>query len=50
MWAVTRDGKIYLIRPSQINARRERDILSSGDTGKWAVKKVMVTVRHPNEK
>lgn len=43
MYAVTRDGEIYLIRPTLALAKREGRILSSGSKHEWGIMVVRVT-------
>ena len=44
MWAVWRDGDIYLIRPTQRLARTEASILRAGSKHEWQVSSVNVVV------
>lgn len=43
MWAVLRDGTVYLIRPTRKLAKREITILSAGSKHKWGLIPVRVT-------
>jgi hypothetical protein len=43
MWAVMRDGEIYLIRPTKTLAKREITYLSAGSKHEWGLMMVRVT-------
>lgn len=43
MYAVLRDGEIYLIRPTMSLAKREITFLSAGSKHKWGIMAVRVS-------
>ena len=42
MWALYRDGEIFLIRPKKIQANREYGFLSTGSKHEWTLGRVKV--------